>query len=332
LTINEANIAIVGATGLVGGKTLEVLAERGHYPEKLSLFASERSAGKRIAFNSREFIVEPLSSAEGKRFDIAIFAAGSAVSREWAPRFAKAGAVVIDKSSAWRDDPECPLVVPQVNEAALDSIPKGIVASPNCSTSGLVIALKPLFDSFGKPRFIFVATYQSVSGAGRGGNEALSRQRAGEDFCGIFPRPIHDNLIPVIGKIDGDGFNEEETKLCSETRKILGMSDLQLTATAVRVPVMVSHSEAVTIVFEDEVTAEKAERALESAPGLRLYRLPDFPTPLEAAGIDDVLVGRIRNTRGDARILSMFISFDNLRRGAATNAVDLMECIARRLF
>ena len=324
-------MALIGATGLVGRSILSVMEESGLSPKSIAMIASERSAGSKIEFNGKSFEVEALSEKCLRGFDIAIFAAGSSVSKEWAPRFASDGTIVIDKSSAWRGDPECPLVVPQVNPEMLDEIPKGIVSSPNCSTAGLVIALKPLVESFGTPEHIFVATYQAVSGAGKGGIETLARQRRGEDYKGVFERPIFDNVLPVIGKIDECGFNVEETKLLFETRRILAFPKLQLTATAVRVPLGIGHSEAATMVFSNEVPAYKAIEALNNASGIRVLVGDDYPTPLAAAGIDDVLVGRIRNTPGDSRVLSLFISFDNLRRGAATNAVELAQLIAKRI-
>jgi len=307
------------------------MAERGILPRELILTASARSAGGAVRFGGKDYVVETVEGCIKRKPNVAVFCAGGQVSREWAPKFVEAGALVIDKSSAWRSDPDCPLVVPQVNPVALESIPKGIVASPNCSTAGFVIALKPLIERFGEPRHIFVATYQSVSGAGAGGNEALIRQRNGEDFEGIFPQKIFDNVIPVIGAIDANGFNIEETKLADETRKILAMPNLHITATAVRVPIIACHSEAVTIEFASDASADEAERVLECAPGLRLMKSPEFPTPLSAVDFDDVLVGRIRNTPGDRSVLSMFICFDNLRRGAATNAVDLIEHLARKI-
>ncbi|MCK5833019.1 aspartate-semialdehyde dehydrogenase [bacterium] len=331
MRIDEIKLVIVGATGLVGNKVLEIMTEREISPAKIEFVASERSSGKTIIYNGKESRVITLDEAIKKRFDIAIFAAGSKVSIKWAPRFAENGSIVIDKSSAWRTDPKCPLVVPQVNPEALDDIPKKIVASPNCSTSGLVIALKPILARFGIPQYIFVATYQSVSGAGKRGNYALQKQRKGDTCTGIFEKSIFDNVIPIIGEIDEFGFNIEETKLVAETRKILGAPELNITATAVRIPIMLSHSEAVTLVFDSPTPAAEAIKNLTTAPGLKLIQIPDYPTPLEAADIDDVLVGRIRNTPSNLNILSMFISFDNLRRGAASNAVDLMEVMARKL-
>ncbi len=327
----DVDMAIVGATGLVGRMILKVMEERELSPRSLALIASERSAGSKIIFRKKIIEVEALSDKSLRGFEIAIFAAGAAVSRRWAPVFAADGTIVIDKSSAWRADPDCPLVVPQVNPELIADIPKGIVPSPNCSTAGLVIALKPLVERFGAPEHIFVATYQAVSGAGKAGTTTLSRQRRGEDSLGMFDKPIYDNVLPIIGSVDECGFNEEETKLTNETRRILDIPDLELTATAVRVPIEVGHSEAVTMLFKNEASATEATEALRAAPGLKLLDGEDFPNPLEAAGIDDILVGRIRNTPEDPRVLSMFISFDNLRRGAATNAVELAQLVAERL-
>ncbi len=322
----ETKLAIVGATGLVGGHLLQILGERGHIPADLSLFASERTAGRKIVFGGNEHTVERLGmDAVERGCDIAIFAAGSAVSREWAPKFAARGTIVVDKSSAWRQDIDCPLVVPQVNPGSMKNIPKGIIASPNCSTTGLVLAIKPLIDVFGPPKHIVVATYQAVSGAGIEGVRALGDQRRGVDYPGPFGKPIYDNVLPVIGEIDDSLFCTEEAKLINETRRILGLSEMPITATAVRVPIEICHSEAVTLLFERDIDLQLARSALIDAAEIRFVVDDDYPTPLDVAGSDRIFIGRLRITPAAEGALSLFLCFDNLRRGAATNAIDIVE-------
>ena len=327
MKFTDAKIAIVGATGLVGRNILSLMEEREHKPAKLALFASKKSEGRSVKFLGDDLPVSLLPENNIGNFDIAFFAAGSSVSFEWAPRFVSDGAVVIDKSSAFRDDPDCPLVVPQINQKELDNLKKGIIASPNCSTIGFVLAIKPLIDLFGIPKHIVVATYQSVSGAGKEGLEALRFQRLGEDYSGPFGKPIYNNILPAIDELGPDGFYKEETKLMTETRKILGIEDLEITATAVRVPVNIGHSEAVTLFFTREVDLGAAETALKSAPTIIVSDFDDYPTPLEVAKTDDVVVGRIRTHPSDERVLCLFLAFDNLRRGAVTNALDIAELI-----
>ena len=326
MKISDCRLAIVGATGLVGEYLLKVLESRGLRPKQLALFASQRSAGKKITFADKEYAVSALKRDNIGDYDAAIFAAGGKISKDFAPVFAEKGCIVIDKSSAWRDDRDCPLVIPQINSDALVNIPKKIVASPNCSTTGLILALKPLIDAFGVPEHIVVATYQSVSGAGRAASDALERQRGGFTAPEPFAEMIFDNLIPAIGKIDGDGFFTEETKLIHESRKILNIKDLMISATAVRVPVEIGHSEAVTIFWNREIPVNKAIEALCEAP---LMELKDIPTPRKAAGLESVAVGRIRKTPGKPGVLNLFLSFDNLLRGAASNAIDILEALPK---
>jgi len=319
----DSKIAIVGATGLVGSHILKIMGEEKLIPNELGLFASQRSRGRIINFNGVNYRVQTLSPDAIRGFDLAFFAAGSVVSSQWAPVFAELGTIVIDKSSAWRADPNCPLVVPQVNGHKLGSIPKGIVSSPNCSTIGFVLAIKPVIDAFGIPKHIFVATYQSVSGAGYQAIENLREQRISRE---ISPFGFFDNVIPGIGAIDDDGFFLEETKLIYESRRILGIEDLLLSVTAVRVPIEVGHSETITAVFDKPVDIDLAARALDNAPCVEFIQ-NGFPTPVKATGIDNVLVGRLRLNPDNPLYLNLFISFDNLRRGAATNALDIaIEC------
>jgi len=324
LSISDSRLAIVGATGLVGENLLRILEERGHKP-RLTLFASERSQGKKIAFAGMEQSVIALTRDKIGDYDFAVFAAGGKISREYAPIFAQKGCVVIDKSSAWRADPQCPLVIPQINAHALTNIPRGIIASPNCSTTGLVLVLKPLIDAFGVPEHIVVATFQSVSGAGRAASEALLRQRDSDSSPAPFPAMIHDNIIPAIGEIDETLFYTEETKLSEESRKILEIEELQISGTAVRVPVEIGHSEAVTILWKNDISLEGAIEELRKAPTIEISELP---MPSNCAGRDSVIVGRIRKTPKTSGVLNLFLCFDNLRRGAATNAVDILEAIA----
>lgn len=317
-------MAIIGATGLVGEYLLKLLEERGHRPKSVELFASERSAGEKIVFFGDEHTVKALETDGVGDYEVAIFAAGSEVSREFAPIFAERGCIVIDKSSAWRDNPDCPLVIPQINAHALRKIPKNIVASPNCSTTGLVLVLKPLIDAFGVPEHIVVATYQSASGAGAKAIDAMERQRAGYDSPAPFKAMLYDNVIPAIGEIDETGFYTEETKLTVESRKILEIENLRISGTAVRVPVEIGHSEAVTIIWNSEIELNRAVEALETAPEVQLIELP---TPNAVAGKDTVIVGRIRKTPGEPGVLNLFLCFDNLRRGAATNAIDIVTAL-----
>lgn len=325
MNISGCRLAIVGATGLVGSQILKQLEKSGDFPVKLGLFASQRSIGRKIEFANRNIAVKGLDEKSVEDFDVAIFAAGSVVSRECAPIFAESGCIVIDKSSAWRTDPDCPLVVPQINAHALADIPKGIIASPNCSTTGFVLALKPLIELFGVPEHVMVATYQSVTGAGKGGLDALLRQRKGDNYLGTFAVPIFDNVIPAIGDIDETSFYTEESKLMTESRKILEIDELSISATAVRVPVAIGHSEAVTIIWPSEIDLKAATEALSNAPTIELT--DGTPTPLAAAGRDNVLVGRIRKTPDCRGILNLFLAFDNLRRGAATNAIDILKAL-----
>ena len=331
MKFSDAKIALVGATGLVGRHILQVMEERRLNPSKFVLFASEKSVGGEVGFLGTSYKLEPLIKDYTGGFDIAFFAAGAKVSLEWAPVFVNGGAKVIDKSSAWRVDPDCPLIVPQINPHALDNIPKGIIASPNCTTIGFVLALKPLINAFNEPEHIFAATYQAVSGAGKDGTDALHQQRLGKDYAGPFKKPILDNVLPSIGSLGPCGFYQEESKLIIESRKILGISTLDISATAVRVPVVNGHSLVVTIIFRDEVDVNKAAETIASAPAIRFIDDNDYPTPLEASGQDDVLVGRLRTIPGNSRALSLFLTFDNVRRGAATNAIEIAEIIVEKM-
>jgi aspartate-semialdehyde dehydrogenase len=338
------NVAIVGATGLVGRLIRQVLAERRFPVGQLRLLASSRSAGQRIDWGGEELVVEDLATADLSGIDLALFAAGAAASREHAPRFAAAGATVVDNSSAWRRDPDVPLVVPEVNAADLDRIPKGIVANPNCTTMVAMPVLKPLHDEAGLVRLV-VSTYQAVSGNGREAIDELAAQldkTAGAAselaFDGravdpgphaSFVAPIAHNVIPFAGSLVDDGSLEtdEEQKLRHESRKILGIPDLAVAGTCVRVPVFTGHSLSINATFSRDLTPERATEVLSAADAVTLT---DVPTPLAAAGTDPSLVGRIRRDQSVEHGLVLFVSGDNLRKGAALNAVQIAEALLAR--
>jgi len=333
-------VAVVGATGQVGEVMRSVLHERGFPVDDLRLLASSRSAGRLLPFRGSDITVEDAETADPSGVDIALFSIGSAASRALAPRFASAGAIVVDNSSAWRMDPEVPLVVPEVNAGTLRSIPKGIVANPNCTTLVAMPALKPLHDAAGLLRLV-VATYQAVSGSGLAGPSELEDQliktvdgAAALTFDGgavafpspvTFPDVIAHNVIPLAGHLveDGSGETNEEQKFRDESRRILGIPELDVTCTCVRVPVFTGHSLAIVAEFARPLGPEEATTLLTGAAGVELS---DPPTPLHAAGTDPTLVGRIR-AAGSANRLALFVSGDNLRKGAALNAVQIAESL-----
>ncbi|MCD9030943.1 aspartate-semialdehyde dehydrogenase [Luteimonas sp. Y-2-2-4F] len=330
------NVAVVGATGAVGETMLSILAERKFPIGRLVALASERSAGGHVAFGDDEVLVQDLATFDPAGIDIALFSAGGDVSKAYAPKFAAAGAVVIDNSSAFRYDDDVPLVVSEVNPEALANRPRGIVANPNCSTMQMLVALAPLHRAAGIER-INVATYQSVSGAGRSALEELGRQTGALlNFQGAdpqrFPVQIAFNLIPHIDEFQDNGFTKEEMKLVWETRKILGDEAILVNPTAVRVPVFYGHSEAVAIETRDKLTAEAARALLEAAPGVVVVderRAGGYPTPVtHASGSDAVYVGRIREDISHPRGLNLWIVSDNIRKGAALNAVQVAELVA----
>jgi aspartate-semialdehyde dehydrogenase len=337
-------IGIVGATGQVGGVMRSVLAERQFPVDVLRLFASSRSAGRRLRWGDTEVDVEDAHTADYAGLDFVLFSAGAATSRELAPKVAAAGAVVIDNSSAWRMDPEVPLVVAEVNGHALDTIPKGIVANPNCTTMVAMPVLKPL-DAEAGLRTLVVSTYQAVSGGGLAGTAELDEQirKVGEgapalamsgtavDFPSphVFPATVAYNVVPFAGTLVDDGLHEttEEHKLRDESRKILELPELQMAVTCVRVPVYTGHSLSISAGFAEAITPEQARRALIKAPGVELA---DIPMPLMAAGVDPTFVGRIRIDPTRPHGLSLFLSGDNLRKGAALNAVQIAEALLAR--
>ncbi len=337
-------IGIVGATGQVGSVMRTLLDERGFPVESIRFFASARSAGTELPWRGGTVVVEDAATADPTGLDIALFSAGATSSRGLAPRFAAAGAVVIDNSSAWRMDPDVPLVVSEVNGHLARSAPKGIVANPNCTTMAAMPVLKPLHDEAGLVRLV-ASTYQAVSGAGLAGVEELDSQMramvdgaAGLAFDGSavaapepskFARPIAFNVLPFAGSLveDGEGETDEEKKLRNETRKILGIPDLAVSGTCVRVPVFTGHSLSLNAEFARPLSPARAIELLTAAPGVELA---DIPTPLQAAGRDPSYVGRIRRDQSvpDGRGLALFVSGDNLRKGAALNAVQIAEILA----
>lgn len=324
------NIAILGATGAVGRTMLRVLSERRVPVGELTLLASERSAGKRIEWEGREYEVRAPEPGCFDGVDLALFSAGADRSREWGPRAAEEGAVVVDNSSAWRMDPQVPLVVPEVNAEALRDRPRGIIANPNCSTIQVVVPLRPLRDAAGLKRLV-MTTFQSVSGAGETGNEALRRELAGEELeRSPFTRPIAGNAVPQIGDFDAEGWTAEERKMIHEPRKILSLPELPVAPTCVRVPVALGHSVEVMVELEGDLSVEDALRAMEGTPGLVVNRDPAaFPTARDAAGRDEVFVGRVRADPHLPRTLHFWVVADNLRKGAATNAVQIAEQLFR---
>ena len=338
------NVGIVGATGQVGGVMRTLLLERDFPIDNVRFFASARSAGTDIEFGDKTVTVEDATTADYTGLDIVLFSAGGATSKALADKVAATGAIVIDNSSAFRMDPDVPLVVPEVNSHALDDIPKGIVANPNCTTMAAMPVLKPLDEEAGLERMI-VSTYQAVSGGGIAGVEELERQvlEAGDGIAELtydgkavdfienekFASTIAFNAVPLCGSIVDDGLEEtdEEKKLRNESRKILELPDLKVAGTCVRVPVFTGHSLAVTASFERPISPDRAREVLSDAEGVLL---DDLPTPLDSAGIDPSIVGRIRPDEVFDNGLSMFISGDNLRKGAALNTIQIAEALVAK--
>ena len=329
-------VAVVGATGAVGEVMLSILAERKFPVGEIVALASERSAGSKVTFGNREIVVQDLATFDPAGVDIALFSAGGSTSKEYAQKFAAAGAVVIDNSSAFRYDADVPLVVSEVNPEAARNRPRGIIANPNCSTMQMVVALKPIQDAAGIER-INVATYQSVSGGGRSALEELGRQTAGilnfqDPEPQRFPVQIAFNLIPHIDDFQDNGYTKEEMKLVWETRKILGDDAIQVNPTAVRVPVFYGHSEAVNVETKRKISAAEVRKLLKKAPGVEVVdetKPGGYPTPVtHASGTDPVYVGRIRDDLSHPRAVNLWIVSDNIRKGAALNAVQIAELIA----
>lgn len=328
-------VAVVGATGAVGQEMLRVLSERDFPLEEIRLLASERSAGSQLTFRGRKVPVRLLGEESFEGIEIALFSAGGGVSREFVPAAVRAGAVAVDNTSAFRMDPDVPLVVPEVNPDAIGQ-QKGIIANPNCSTIQMVVALKPLHDRAGIRRIV-VSTYQATSGAGKKAMDELFQQtrdllNSQEAAVKVFPHRIAFNCIPHIDAFLENGYTKEEMKMVNETRKILGDDSIAVTATTVRVPVFYGHAEAVTIETEKKLGADEAREILSAAPGVRVVDDPSrnlYPMQMDAAGRDDTLVGRIREDISHPRGLNLWIVADNIRKGAATNAVQIAEVLVR---
>ena len=319
-------LAVVGATGLVGSEILEVLGEHNFPFDELLLVASERSAGKKIAYKGKEYTVIGLKQAVAEKPDVAIFSAGGGTSQEWAPQFAEVGTIVIDNSSAWRMDPSKKLVVPEINGKSL-RIDDRIIANPNCSTIQMVLALAPLHEKYGIKRIV-VSTYQSVTGTGKDAVDQMMAERKGETAKMVYPYKIDLNVLPHIDVFQENGYTKEEMKMINETKKIFGDDSIQVTATAVRIPVMGGHSEAVNVEFNNDFDLAEVKELLANTSGVIVEDDPAnniYPMPLNAHKKDDVFVGRLRRDETQANTLNMWIVADNLRKGAATNAVQIAE-------
>jgi aspartate-semialdehyde dehydrogenase len=323
-------VAVVGATGMVGNVMLEVLKEKAFPITQLIPVASEKSVGKTIQYDGQSYQIVGLEDAINMRPDIAIFSAGGETSTIWAPKFAEVGTTVIDNSSAWRMDPTKKLIVPEINGNLLTAADK-IIANPNCSTIQLVLSLKPLHDKY-KVKRVVVSTYQSISGTGVKAVEQMNNERAGIAGEMAYPYPIDKNCLPHCDSFMDNGYTKEEMKLTNETKKILDPS-INVTATAVRVPVSGGHSESVNIEFENDFDLAEVRQLLHNQKGITLKDDPTtntYPMPLYASGKDDVFVGRIRRDESQPNTLNMWIVADNLRKGAATNAVQIAELLMEK--
>ena len=334
---SEYHVAVAGATGAVGNEMLRILEEQEFPVASLKLLASSRSAGKTLDFRGESLLVEELRDDSFEGVDIALFSAGAAASRQFAPAAAESGCVVIDNSSGWRMDPEVPLVVPEVNpHAVADYRNKGIIANPNCSTIQMVVVLKPIYDAAGIERVV-VSTYQAVSGTGKNAMEELTEQTRNlltfqEVTAEVYPHRIAFNCFPHIGSFLENGYTEEEMKMVHETHKIMEDPNIRVSATTVRIPVFYGHSEAVNIQTKRKLSAKEARVLLFQAPGVRVMDNPDeriYPMPSEAAGINDTLVGRIREDISIENGLDLWIVADNIRKGAALNTVQIAELLIK---
>jgi aspartate-semialdehyde dehydrogenase len=328
---NKYIVAVVGATGAVGNEMIKTLEQRDFPVEKLRLFASERSEGKTLEFNGKNIKVESLNENSFKGIDIALFSAGAERSKIWAPVAAGSGCVVVDNSSQWRMDPKIPLVVPEVNPHDL-KWHKGIIANPNCSTIQMVVVLKPIHDA-ANIRRVVVTTFQSVSGTGQKAIDELMHQTTDllnlkELKCNVYPYQIAFNVLPHIDKFLENGYTKEEMKMVNETKKILGDNSLRITATTVRVPVFRCHSESLNIETEKKLLPKEVRAILSGAPGVIVYDAPEkniYPIPTDVAGKDETYVGRIREDESIENGINIWIVADNLRKGAALNAVQIAE-------
>jgi len=319
-------VAVVGATGLVGTKMMQVLEERNFPVTEFYPVASERSVGKEVTFKGKSYKVIGMQEAVNLRPDIAIFSAGGSTSTEWAPKFAAEGTTVIDNSSAWRMDPDKKLIVPEINAQVLTKTDK-IIANPNCSTIQMVVALNPLHKKY-KIKRIVVSTYQSVTGTGKAAVDQLMNERAGVQGEMAYAYPIDLNVIPQIDVFTDNGYTKEEMKMVNETKKIMMDDSIRVTATAIRIPVMGGHSESVNVEFENEFDVKEVIAILQAAPGVVVQNddvKKDYPMPKYAHEKDEVFVGRIRRDETQPKTLNLWIVSDNLRKGAATNAVQIAE-------
>jgi len=328
----KMKVAVVGATGLVGSKMLQVLAERNFPVTELIPVASEKSVGKEVEFKGKKYKVVSMTDAIAAKPAVAIFSAGGGTSLEWAPKFAEAGITVIDNSSAWRMDPAKPLIVPEINADILTAKDK-IIANPNCSTIQMVVALNPLYKKYGIKRIV-VSTYQSVTGTGVKAVEQLRGERVKEvkgessDYPMAYKYPIDLNVIPQIDVFLDNGYTKEEMKMVNETCKIMRDNSIRVTATTVRIPVMGGHSEAVNVEFDKDFDLDEVKTLLQSSPGVVVVddtTRQQYPMPMDAHEKDDVFVGRLRRDESQPNTLNMWVVSDNLRKGAATNAVQIAE-------
>ena len=323
-------VAVIGATGLVGSKMMQILEERNFPVTEFYAVASEKSVGKKVSFKGKEYVVIGMEDAIVLKPQIALFSAGGSTSRAWAERFAAAGTVVIDNSSAWRMEPNIKLVVPEVNAHILQKTDR-IIANPNCSTIQMVVALKPLHDKYHIKRIV-VSTYQSVTGTGKKAVDQLMNERKGIEGEKAYPYTIDLNLLPHIDIFLDNGYTKEEMKMVLETKKIMGDDSINVTATTVRVPVMGGHSESVNVEFEREYELQELRGILDTAPGVVVYDDLEnlhYPTPLLAHNRDEVFVGRLRRDDTQPHTLNMWIVSDNLRKGAATNAIQIAEYMVK---
>ena len=344
--MRKPTLAVVGATGAVGTVMLDILSKRPNVWGEIRLIASARSAGKKLKCRGEELEVVALSAEAFEGIDVAMFDVPDEVSLEWAPIAASKGAVVVDNSGAFRMDPEVPLVVPEVNPEDIKRRPKGIISNPNCTTLSMIVAMGALHRKY-KLKELVVASYQAASGAGQAGIDILRRQIAevaGKEVGnsagdlrseikdnGIFPAPLAMNVIPWAGSLKNDGYTSEELKVRNESRKILGIKDLKVSATCVRVPVITTHSLAVHAVFESEVNREESQNILNKSAGVKLVDEPEsykFPTPADAVGTDPTWVGRVRKSLDNPMALDLFVCGDNLRKGAALNTAQIAELVA----
>ena len=324
-------VAVVGATGMVGHVMLQVLAERNFPVTELIPVASERSVGKTVTYKGKDYTISSMEDAIAARPDIAIFSAGGGTSLEFAPKFAAVGTTVVDNSSAWRMDPDKKLVVPEINASSLTSEDK-IIANPNCSTIQMVLALAPLHKKY-KIKRLVISTYQSITGTGVKAVQQLENEYKGEKGEMAYHYPIHRNAIPACDVFTENGYTKEEMKLVNETQKILGDKTIAVTATAVRIPVVGGHSEAINVQFENDFDLAEVRDLLQAQEGVTVQDNPDtntYPMPIYAEGKNDVFVGRIRRDYSQPNTLNMWVVADNLRKGAATNAVQIAEYLAAK--